>query len=129
MTAPLQVLALTFRSGPDAEDAILAEVDRLQGRGVLRVLDLVVLAKDQDGAVEQLELGDDEDFGSLLGGIVGPAGGAGPRRAALTRPPSSRRTPAPWRSPCHRAPRWPSCWSSITGPRRCLTSSPRRAAR
>ena len=47
MTAPLQVLALTFRPGADSEDRILAEVDQLQGRGVLRVLDMVVLAKDQ----------------------------------------------------------------------------------
>jgi DNA-binding NarL/FixJ family response regulator len=76
MTAPLQVLALTFAPGADAQDAILAEVDRLSGRGVLRVLDLVFLAKDQDGAVEQLEIGDDEDFGSLLGGLILPEDGA-----------------------------------------------------
>jgi DNA-binding NarL/FixJ family response regulator len=82
MTAPLQVLALTFRSGADAEARILAEVDQLQGRGVLRVLDLVVLAKDQDGAVEQLEIGDDEDFGSLLGGLVAPPDGAAGQGAA-----------------------------------------------
>src|ERR1700729_856501 len=72
MTAPLQVMALTFRPGADSEDRILAEVDQLQGRGVLRVLDMVFLAKDQDGTVAQLEVGDDEDFGTLLGGVVLP---------------------------------------------------------
>jgi DNA-binding NarL/FixJ family response regulator len=70
MTAPLQVIALTFRPGADSEGAILAEVDRLQGRGVLRVLDLLFLAKGQDGTIERLEIGDEEDFGSLLAGVI-----------------------------------------------------------
>ena len=69
MPAPLQIIALTFRLDADAESRLLAEVDRIEGRGVLRVLDMVFLAKDQDGSVEGLEVGDDEDFGSLLGGI------------------------------------------------------------
>jgi DNA-binding NarL/FixJ family response regulator len=76
MTGPLQVVALTFRPGAGSEDRILAEVDQLQGRGVLRVLDMVFLAKDQDGTVAQLEIGDDEDFGTLLGGVVWPEDGA-----------------------------------------------------
>jgi DNA-binding NarL/FixJ family response regulator len=69
MPAPLQIIALTFRLDADAESRLLAEVDRIEGRGVLRVLDMVFLAKDQDGTVEGLEVGDDEDFGSLLAGI------------------------------------------------------------
>ncbi len=69
MPAPLQMLALTFRLDADAETRLLAEVDRIEGRGVLRVLDLVFLAKGQDGTVEALEVGDNEDFGSLLGRI------------------------------------------------------------
>ncbi|HEV2243931.1 MAG TPA: LuxR C-terminal-related transcriptional regulator, partial [Streptosporangiaceae bacterium] len=51
----------------------LAEVDRIEGRGVLRVLDVVFLAKGQDGTVEGLEVGDNEDFGSLLASIA-PSG-------------------------------------------------------
>jgi DNA-binding NarL/FixJ family response regulator len=73
MTAPLQLIALTFRLGADAESRLLAEVDRIEGRGALRVLDVVFLAKGQDGTVEGLEVGDDEDFGSLLASIV-PSG-------------------------------------------------------
>ena len=69
MPAPLQIIALTFRLDADAESRLLAEVDRIEGRGVLRVLDMVFLAKDQDGTVEGLEVGDNEDFGSLLAGI------------------------------------------------------------
>jgi DNA-binding NarL/FixJ family response regulator len=69
MTAPLQLIALTFRLEAGAESRLLAEVDRIEGRGVLRVLDMVFLAKGQEGTVEGLEVGDGEDFGSLLAGI------------------------------------------------------------
>jgi DNA-binding NarL/FixJ family response regulator len=69
MTAPLQLIGLTFPLGADAESRLLAEVDRIEGRGVLRVLDVIFVAKGQDGAVEGLEVGDDEDFGTLLAGI------------------------------------------------------------
>jgi DNA-binding NarL/FixJ family response regulator len=81
MTAPLQLIALTFRLGADAESRLLAEVDRIEGRGALRVLDLVFLAKGQDGTVEGLEVGDNEDFGSLLAGIA-PSGSPGEGRSA-----------------------------------------------
>jgi len=63
MTAPLQLIALTFRLEADAESRLLAEVDRIRGRGVLRVLDMVFVAKGRDGTVEALEAGDSEDFG------------------------------------------------------------------
>jgi DNA-binding NarL/FixJ family response regulator len=69
MTAPLQLIGLTFRPGRDAESRLLAEVDRIEGRGVLRVLDVIFVAKRQDGTVEGLEVGDDEDFGSLLASV------------------------------------------------------------
>jgi DNA-binding NarL/FixJ family response regulator len=81
MTAPLQLIALTFRLGADAESRVLAEVDRIEGRGALRVLDMVFLAKGQDGTVEGLEVGDDEDFGSLLASIA-PSGSPNDRRSA-----------------------------------------------
>jgi DNA-binding NarL/FixJ family response regulator len=81
MTAPLQLIALTFRLGADAESRLLAEVDRIEGRGALRVLDVVFLVKGQDGTVQGLEVGDNEDFGSLLAGIV-PSGSPGDGRSA-----------------------------------------------
>jgi len=81
MTAPLQVIALSFNRDAGAEDRILDEVDRLRGRGVLRLLDMLFVAKSQDGTIERLTIGDDEDFGSLLAAVVpvadgGPAGPA-----------------------------------------------------
>ena len=76
MSGPLQVIAVSFGPGADFEGRVLAEVDRLQGRGVLRLLDMLFVAKSEDGVVERLVVGDDEDFGALLGSIV-PFGGAG----------------------------------------------------
>jgi DNA-binding NarL/FixJ family response regulator len=86
MTAPLQVIALSFSRDAGAEDRILAEVDRLRGRGVLRLLDMLFVAKSPDGSIERLAIGADEDFGALLaaivpvtdGGPAGPAQAAGP---------------------------------------------------
>ena len=77
MTAPLQVIALSFSRDAGSEDRILAEVDRLRGRGVLRLLDMLFVAKSQDGSIERLTIGDDEDFGSLLAAVV-PVAGGGP---------------------------------------------------
>ena len=76
MPGPLQVIAVSFRPGSDFEDRVLDEVDRLQGRGVLRLLDMLFLAKDEDGTIEPVVLGgDDDDFGVLLSSIVPLAGG------------------------------------------------------
>jgi hypothetical protein len=86
MTAPLQVIALRFSRDAGAEDRILAEVDRLRGRGVLRLLDMLFVAKSQDGTVERLTIGDDEDFGSLLTAFVPLADGDSARPALADGP-------------------------------------------
>ena len=83
MTAPLQVIALSFSRDAGSEDRILAEVDRLRGRGVLRLLDMLFVAKSQDGSIERLTIGDDEDFGSLLAAVV-PVAGGGPAGAGAS---------------------------------------------
>jgi DNA-binding CsgD family transcriptional regulator len=82
MTAPLQVIALSFSRDAGSEDRILAEVNRLRGRGVLRLLDMLFVAKSQDGTVERLTIGDDEDFGSLLAAVVPVANGDHPAESA-----------------------------------------------
>jgi DNA-binding CsgD family transcriptional regulator len=76
MAGPLQVIAVSFGPGADFEGRILTEVDRLQGRGVLRLLDMLFIAKNEDGSIQQLDVGDDEDFGALLASIV-PVDGTG----------------------------------------------------
>ena len=84
MTAPLQVIALSFSREAGSEDRILAEVDRLRGRGVLRLLDMLFVAKSQDGTIERLTVGDDEDFGSLLAAVVPVPNGDHPAAPAST---------------------------------------------
>ena len=76
MAGPLQVIAVSFGPGADFEGRVLAEVDRLQGRGVLRLLDMLFIAKNEDGTIQRLVVGDDEDFGALLASIV-PVDGTG----------------------------------------------------
>lgn len=86
MLGPLQVIAVSFGPGADFKGRVMAEVDRLQGRGVLRLLDVLFVAKNEDGTVQRLAVDDEhEDFGALLGSIIGvdgaglvgpPAGGA-----------------------------------------------------
>ena len=71
MPGPLQVIAVGFGPGADFEVRVLAEVDRLQGRGVLRLIDMLFVAKDEDGSIQRLVIGDDEDFGDLLASIIG----------------------------------------------------------
>jgi DNA-binding NarL/FixJ family response regulator len=88
MTAPLQVIALSFSRGAGSEDRILAEVDRLRGRGVLRLLDMLFVGKSQDGTIEQLTIGDDEDFGALLAAVV-PMANGGPAVPAPTDDPAA----------------------------------------
>jgi DNA-binding CsgD family transcriptional regulator len=75
MPGPLQVIAMSFGPRADFHGRVLAEVDRLQGRGVLRLLDLLFVSKREDGTIERTVIGDD-DFGALLSRIV-PLGGAG----------------------------------------------------
>src|ERR1700722_14640259 len=82
MPGPLQVIAVSFGPGADFEGRVLAEVDRLQGRGGLRLLDVLFVAKDEDGTIQQLMVGEDEDFGALLAGVVG-LDGADPAESSV----------------------------------------------
>ena len=92
MPGPLQVIAVSFSSGSDFQGRVLAEVDRLQGRGVLRLLDVIFVAKNEDGTIEPVVVGgDDDDLGALLssilalggGGLVEPTGEVGSSGFAL----------------------------------------------
>jgi hypothetical protein len=84
------------------------------------------VAKSQDGTIERLAIGDDEDFGSLLAAVV-PVANGGPAVAvpaggsALTRP-MRRRWPI-------LSNRGPPCLLVGTLGRPLLAQSPRPAAR
>lgn len=78
MPGPLQMIAVGFGPGADFEGRLMAEVDRLQGRGVLRLLDVLFVTKNEDGTIRRSVPGDgeDDDLGALLAGII-PVDGAG----------------------------------------------------
>jgi DNA-binding CsgD family transcriptional regulator len=62
---PVQLIAAGFAPEVGFVDAIIEEIDRLQGHGVLRLLDVLVLTMDDDGSLTRVEIAD-EDFGDLL---------------------------------------------------------------
>jgi hypothetical protein len=67
---PVQLLAIGF--GPDAnfEGRILAELAELEKEGTLRVLDLLFVAKEEDGGLVALEH-QGEDLGAIIGALLG----------------------------------------------------------
>jgi uncharacterized membrane protein len=72
---PVQILVIGFG---DAEftGTIRAELDRLREHDVVRLIDLIVVRKDEDGNIERLQQSDlsqDEamEFGAIVGALVG----------------------------------------------------------
>jgi DNA-binding CsgD family transcriptional regulator len=76
MSRPFQLLAVSLRPG-DPVDRILAVVDRLEADSGVRVLDMMIVSKNQDGVVVRSSFGDDDDFGELVARLL-PIGGGGP---------------------------------------------------
>ncbi|MFZ1179616.1 MAG: LuxR C-terminal-related transcriptional regulator [Mycobacterium sp.] len=62
---PPQLIAVGFKPTVDFVSTIIEEIDKLQGHGVLRLLDVLVLTMDYGGSLTRVEIAD-EDFGELL---------------------------------------------------------------
>lgn len=76
---PVQLLVVGF-DRPDFRGDVLAELERLRGSDVVRVIDLLVVHKRGDGAVERLahsDLNRGEDAGAVVGALIGLAAAAG----------------------------------------------------
>ena len=67
-SGPIQLMAAGFADEADLS-GILDEVDRLQGRGVLRLLDVLVLRKNNDGSITRVSI-EDNDLGDLFATVV-----------------------------------------------------------
>jgi uncharacterized membrane protein len=72
---PVQMLVVGFPS-EGLQGKILPELKRLQEADVVRLIDLVVVKKDEDGEIETLHTSDLEsdeaiEFGALVGALVG----------------------------------------------------------
>lgn len=77
---PIQMLIVGFDPNADYRGAILDELVSLSGRGLIRVLDLQFVGKEENGDLVSLEATDltyDEsiEFGALIGGLIGLAAG------------------------------------------------------
>jgi Family of unknown function (DUF6325) len=68
--APIQLIAVGFDPEARFEGRILAALDEIKERGSLRVLDLVFVRKDADGALTSLE-DRDERFRGVLAAALG----------------------------------------------------------
>jgi uncharacterized membrane protein len=86
---PIQLVAVGFER-PEFKGEILRELQELRSHGDLRLIDALVVAKDQDGNVVALEASDlslDEriELGAVIGGLIGlgAAGEKGMEAGAL----------------------------------------------
>jgi uncharacterized membrane protein len=71
---PVQLLVVGF--GPDATftGAALEELHRLSQHDVVHLVDLLIVAKDEDGKISELEVADLpelEQYGALAGALIG----------------------------------------------------------
>jgi uncharacterized membrane protein len=72
---PVQMLVVGFE-GPEFKGEILEELTRLKDEDIIRLIDLVVVKKDDEGNIETLhtsDLSDDEamEFGAIAGALIG----------------------------------------------------------
>jgi uncharacterized membrane protein len=73
---PIQIMVVGFDKDAEYRGLILDELDSLTDRGLIRVIDLQFVMKDDEGnliALEQSDLTDQEavEFGAVIGGLVG----------------------------------------------------------
>ncbi|MGF1506878.1 MAG: DUF1269 domain-containing protein [Anaerolineae bacterium] len=79
MIGPVQVVAVQFEQ-EDTAKHILKELRALKREGMIRLIDVAVLEKDEDGNVSLKETADPDArqgalFGAVVGGLVGLIGG------------------------------------------------------
>jgi uncharacterized membrane protein len=72
---PVQILVIGFDE-PEFTGKIRAELERLRENDVVRLIDLMVVRKDDDGNVSKLQHSDLsqeelEDFGAIVGALIG----------------------------------------------------------
>ena len=72
---PIQLLVIVFEN-PDFHNRISLELNSVIDKGIIRLIDLLVLWKDRDGSVVSMaatELDEKErmQFGAFIGGLVG----------------------------------------------------------
>lgn len=77
---PVQMLTFAF-PGNRFKGEILPELERLKNAGIVRIVDLLVIRKDESGAVmtstqTDLEWEEAVEYGAYIGALMGGAGGS-----------------------------------------------------
>lgn len=75
MSGPVQVLVIGFEA-PSFSGEVLAELTRLRERGVVRLVDVMLVERGDDGTFEVLEPppGSDPDLGKVAAALLGGGG-------------------------------------------------------
>lgn len=85
MTGPVQVLVVGF-DRPTFSGQVLTEFTRLREAGIVRLVDLLVVSRTEEGAFETLPLpeGVEADFGDLAARVLGQTESSGEPAAQAT---------------------------------------------
>ena len=77
MSGPVQVLVIGFEA-PSFSGEVLAELTRLRERGVVRLVDVLLVERGDDGTFEILDPppGSDPDLGKIAAEVLGGGGEA-----------------------------------------------------
>ena len=72
---PVQLLVIGFED-PEFNGNIRAELDKLRESDVIRLIDAIVVRKDEDGNVEKIQISDlsveeAEEYGATVGALIG----------------------------------------------------------
>jgi uncharacterized membrane protein len=71
---PVQVLVVGFGEDADFKGEALEELKRLSEADIVRVIDLLVVHKNEDGSIEKVEISDEHELtklGALAGALLG----------------------------------------------------------
>jgi uncharacterized membrane protein len=90
---PVQLLVIAFVGGK-FDGRVLEELRRLREHDVVRLLDLLFVAKDENGAVAELEMSDlseeeSAEYGALVGELLGFGAGGEPGATGRLGPPAA----------------------------------------
>ena len=80
MTGPIQMVLFGFERTDRFSGDITRELERLSAKGVIRIIDVLFVMKDETGEITALEgspLSEDEriEFGAVIGGLLGMGAG------------------------------------------------------
>ena len=71
---PVQILTIGYGADAEFKGEALDELDKLRDHDIVRVIDLLVVHKAEDGTVEKVEFADNEELaelGALAGALLG----------------------------------------------------------